>query len=362
MSSASPFVELARARGAAVRSYAGHELAETFGDPLKEAADVRAVGGLVDLSFRVGLSFTGTDRATFLHNLLSNDITGLRPGAGCYATLLTRESKVVSDATVLCLEDAIRLELHLRAKDRARAHLERFLVADDVEIEDRTDLETTLGVHGPHAAEVIAAASPGISLPAVELAHTTGVVESVPVLVACARWTGDPGFDVVVPRSSAAEVWKALLSAGASFGLRPVGMEAANILRVEAGIPWVDVDFDESNLVLEVALERAINFKKGCYLGQEIVERASARGHVNKRLVGLAIEGEVTPAAGARLHHQGRETGRITSAVFSPHLRRPIALGYVRRDATAEGTPIDIETSGATAAGVITRLPFYRAS
>jgi len=358
----SPFLELARARGAAFQSRGGHELAETFGDPLEEYTSVRSGAGLFDLSFRTGLSFTGADRATFLHNLLSNDVAGLSPGAGCYATLLNRESKVVADTYVFCSNDSIRLELDGRVKDRAREHLERFLVADEVEIEDRSEAETSLGVHGRRAHEVLSEATGGLVLPTAEFAHTLGKIGSTHVLVARVDWTGDPGFDLVVPRSEAAEVWAALLVAGAPLGLRPVGMAAANILRVEAGIPWVDVDFDESNLVLEAGLERGINFRKGCYLGQEIVERASARGHVNKRLVGISIASDVTPLVGSRLLAEGSETGHITSAVFSPNLRSAIALGYVRRDATKPGTKLQIETSGTVLPGVVTELPFYRAS
>src|SRR2546421_5306004 len=158
----SPFVALARARGAALQSYGGHELAETFGDPIEECASVRSAAGLFDLSFRAGLSFTGADRTTFLHNLLSNDVAGLRPGAGCYATLLTRESKVVADTYVFCGNDSIRLELDGRVKGRAREHLERFLVADEVEIEDRSEVETSLGVHGPRAGEILSGASAGL--------------------------------------------------------------------------------------------------------------------------------------------------------------------------------------------------------
>jgi folate-binding protein YgfZ len=358
----SPFLELARARGAALHSYGGHELAETFGDPLDECRHVRSAAGLFDLSFRAGLSFTGADRATFLHNLLSNDVSGLRPGTGCYATLLTRESKVVADSYVFCSSDSIRLELDGRVKDRAREHLERFLVADEVEIEDRSEAETSLAVHGPRAAEALAAAGGGLVLPTSEFEHTAGNIGSTPVLVARVDWTGEPGFDLVVRRADAAEVWKALLAAGFPFGLRPVGMAAANILRVEAGVPWVDVDFDESNLVLEAGLERGISFRKGCYLGQEIVERASARGHVNKRLVGISIAGDVTPSAGSRVFAEGRETGHLTSAVFSPHLRSAIALGYVRRDSTQPGTKLEIESSGSALSGVVSELPFYRAS
>src|SRR5215510_3102718 len=130
----SPFADLERARGAVLRDYGGLTLVETYSDPLTESADVRATAGIFDRSYRTALRFTGPDRVTFLHNLLSNDIAALRSGTGCYATLLTRESKVVADANVFCMEHSVRLDLDVRVKDRARAHLEKFLVADDVEI------------------------------------------------------------------------------------------------------------------------------------------------------------------------------------------------------------------------------------
>ena len=126
MPHANPFAEMTRARGAVMRDYAGVELPETFGDPLKECIDVRSAAGLFDLSFRTGLVFTGSDRATFLHNLLSNDITALRPGSGCYATLLTRESKVVADANVLCMAESIRLDRSPRREAGVRARRARF--------------------------------------------------------------------------------------------------------------------------------------------------------------------------------------------------------------------------------------------
>jgi glycine cleavage system T protein len=348
--------------GALMRDYRGIELPETFGDAEREYAAVRTAAGLFDLSFRAGLDFTGGDRTTFLHNMLSNDIAALRPGAGCYATLLTRESKVVADADVLCMEASIRLVLDARVKDRARAHLERFLVADDVEIEDRSELETTLGVHGPRAEEVLAAGMSGLALPDADLAHVEATVAGARVRVVRSAWTGESGFDILVPRSHAVSVWKGLLDAGGPRGLRPAGMTAANVLRIEAGVPWIGIDFDESNLVLEAGLERGIHFRKGCYLGQEIVERASARGHVNKRLVGLHLEGEHAPVRGNRIVRAGAETGQITSAAYSPYLRAPIALGYVKRDAIAVGTRVEVEMAGGSVVAEVVELPFYRRS
>lgn len=355
----SPFAEFGRARGAVFHDYGGIELVEAYGDPLKECRQARASAGLFDLSFRTGLRFTGADRATFLHNLLSNDIASLRPGTGCYATLLTRESRVVADANVLCMEDSLRLDVDARVKDRARAHLEKFLVADEVEIEDRAGIETTLGIQGPRAAEILRGLVDA-DVPATELAHVSAKIGDVPVVVASVRWTGDSGYELIVRTSDAAGVWQAVLAAGAPMGLQGVGMAAFEILRIEAGIPYVGIDFDESHLVLEAGLERGLDFHKGCYLGQEIVERASARGQVNKRLVGLRIEGTVTPPKGAHIYKDGTKVGSITGAVFSPHLRMPIAFGYVRREAVPLGTRLEIEVSGTNAAAEVTGLPFYR--
>jgi glycine cleavage system T protein len=355
----SPFADLERARGAVFHDYGGLTLVETYSDPLTECAAVRTGAGVFDRSYRAALRFTGQDRVTFLHNLLSNDIAALGPGTGCYATLLTRESKVVADANVFCMEDSVRLDLDVRVKDRARAHLEEFLVADDVEIEDRTELDTSVGVHGPRSSEIVRAAL-AADVPRVAFEHVSGTIGGATVLVARVDWTGDPGFEVTVARAAGPAVWQTLLAAGAPLGVGPVGMAAAEILRLEAGIPYPGVDFDERYLVLEAGLERGISFRKGCYLGQEIVERASARGHVNRRLVGLRILGDQAPARGARIFREGVETGRITSSAFSPNLRAPIALGYVRRDAAAAGSRVEVEISGTTVAAEVVALPFFR--
>jgi folate-binding protein YgfZ len=354
----SPFADLARAGGAVLEEYHGVTLVREYAGSLGEYAAVRTGAGLFDRSYRAALRFTGEDRATFLHNMLSNDVTGLRPGSGCYATLLTRESKVVADANLFCMEDSFRLDVEVRVKERARSHLEKFIVADDVEIDDRTEIETSLGVHGPRSAEVVSAAL-AASVPGAAFEHVSGTIAGASVLVARVDWTGDPGFEVTVSRAAAPTVWQALLAAGTPMGLRTAGTAAAEILRLEAGIPCVDVDFDENRLVLEVGLERGISFQKGCYLGQEIVERTLARGHVNRRLVGLRIRGERVPTRGARVLKDGGEIGWVTSAVVSPHLRSPIAFGYVRRDAMEVGTQVEIEVPAARAIAEVAALPFY---
>lgn len=356
-----PLAAVESARGAVLRVYGGLELPEKFADAMAEYDSVRHGAGLFDLSFRGPLRFTGTDRASFLHNLLTNDVASLRPGDGCYAALLTQQSRVVADANVYALEDSILLDLDLRLMARAREHLEKHLVADDVEIEDASATHLWLGVHGARALDALRAAVDA-PLPEAALSHAALEAAGVPVRVARTAWTGALGYDLLVARDRAAELWEALLAAGAAAGLRPAGMVAFNVLRVEAGIPWVGVDVDESHLVLEAGLERAINFRKGCYLGQEVVERASARGHVNRRLVGLRIAGRVAPPSGAKLWSDGKEIGQVTSAVLSPAVAAPIALAYVRREHVEPGSRIEVDVpSGRTTAEVVS-MPFSAAS
>ena len=321
----------------------------------------RESAALFDLAFRVRLAFTGEDRVSFLHNLLSNDVASLGSGQGCYATILTQQSRVVADANVLRAEDVVFLDVDADLAGRAREHLEKYLVAEDVEIEDRSALETTLGVHGPASPTIVAEAT-GEAPPAAELGHRPATIGGATVRVVRVHWTGDPGFDLWVARTHAGAVRQALLEAGRPSGLAEAPREVFEVLRLEAGLPRVGIDVDESHLVLEAGLERGIHFRKGCYLGQEVVERQSARGHVNRKLVGVVLGGTVVPAADARVVSDGREAGRITRAVFSPTLGKPIALAWVRRELMEPGHELAIESGSDRLAGEVTGLPFYRPS
>jgi glycine cleavage system T protein len=349
---------LARAAGATLRRYGDLELPDGFSPPESEYAAARGAAALFDFSFRSALGFVGADRQEFLHNLLSNDIRSLRPGAGCYATLLTQQSRIVSDAYVFCAANRFRLDVDALWKDRARDHLQKFLVAEDVEIEDLGGREAVLGVFGPRAADVLREA--GAEPPAGELEHGELRLADLRTWVARVDWTGDGGFEVVVERQDAEAAWRALTLAGCRVGLVPAGMAALDVLRLEAGIPWPGIDFDETHLVLEAGLERGINFRKGCYLGQEVVERTSSRGHVNRRLVGLRVEAESAPRRGARILDEERECGHVTSAAWSPHLQAPVALGYVRREVKEPGNRLRLEVAEGVVPAEVVALPFYR--
>jgi len=143
-------------------------------------------------------------------------------------------------------------------------------------------------------------------------------------------------------------------------GLRPVGMTALNVLRVEAGWPWYGMDFDDGNLLMESLSPSHVSFTKGCYLGQEVVIRVEHQGHLNKKLSGLLVSGEIVPSAGAGILSGERTVGTVTSGIFSPALKRVIALGYVRREFWDPGTKLRILWDERSAEAEVASLPFVR--
>ena len=355
-----------RALGAQFAPVRGCLLAERFGEVSAECGAVRAGAGVMDRTERVHLTASGADAKAFLHRMLSNDVAGLQSGQGCYATLLNPQGQMLADLYVLAMEDHLLLETDISAKERVRETLEKFIIADDVTLEDRSQQLAALSVQGPASGQLLRAAG-AVALPGKELNHTWVKLtptspgqDDTPVLVVRLSETGEEGYRLVFAVEYAQNLWEALAAQQKTVPWKPVGHAALNILRTEAGIPWYGVDMDERTLPPEAGLEaRAISYTKGCYVGQEIIERIRSRGHVNRRLTGLNLSGEALPAAGTKLLSEGKEVGSITTAVFSPTLRRGIGLGYVRREYLEPGTRLALGT-GETAA--VAELPFYRPS
>src|SRR5213594_2249056 len=255
------------ARGAVHAAERGVVLPRRFGDdPAAEYAALREGAAVVDLGFRTLVRATGADRATFLQGMLTNDVASLVPGTGCAALLLTIQGRVTADVRVAALVEA----------------LENLIIADDVELGEPGEPLAPIGVEGPGAARLV---PDGARL--APYAHAVVTLAGVAVRAQRASEVRGPGFVLHVPAARAAAVWDALAAAGA----RPCGMEALESRRVEVGVPRIGVDMDGATLALEVPVEDAISATKGCYLGQEVVARGTARGHVNRRLVGLRLEG-----------------------------------------------------------------------
>jgi folate-binding protein YgfZ len=292
--------------------------------------------------------------------MLSNDLRDLKTFDGQYAALLTQQGKVVADVRVLCAMNSFYVDFWEFLKEKVVGHLDRYLIADEVEIADRSDDYATVSLQGPQSETLLRALVGEVDLPRQPAGHVMGNVAGAAVCVVAASHTDETGFDLILPKADMTGIARRLDECGGPFSARWVGVAAQEILRIEAGIPLYGLDFSEDHLMLEVGLEHAVSFNKGCYLGQEVVERIRSRGHVNKKLCGLLIEGEAAARHGDAIKVESKDIGRITSSVVSPRLRRPIALGYVHRDYWAPGSLVSIGPLGHRA--TVSALPFPQPS
>lgn len=308
---------------------------------------------LRDLSDHGILRVTGEDRVRFLNGLLTNDVARLADGQGLHAAMLTVKGKLLGDLWVYREPEALHLDVVPAAAAKVREALDRHIIVDDVTVEETPG---ALLLSGEGSGEALAAAlgQGGAALPSERGAH----VVLGGLRVARSRDLGLDGYRVYGAAEALAALRERLLGAGA----RPLGEEEAERLRVEAGEPRYGVDMSEDQLPMEALLDDAVSHTKGCYMGQEPIARLTARGHVNKRLCGLRLDGEGAPPRGARLSGPGRdEAGTLTSVVRSPR-HGLIALGYVHRTLWTPGTELVVHEGDATRRAVVTELPFAAAS
>ena len=270
---------------------------------------LRNGAGWLDLRSRGRIVARGRDRARFLHNVTSNEVKKMIPGDVCYAFLLTPQGRIQADLWILCRQDDFLIDTEPELREKVRTHILKYKVADQIELEDVTESTAAIGVEGP-AAEAIALES------------------RAPITL-----TGQPGFRIYCAAGEFEDTVRRLEAAGAVAA----SDDDARVVRIENGKPRYGEDIRETSLVQETQQMHAVSFTKGCYLGQEIVERVRAMGHVNKKLVRLGIEGAEALPAGTKVS----DTGEITSSIFSPAAGKVVALAYVRTPQSESGTVLD---------------------
>ena len=316
---------------------------------------MRDGAALVDGSLTGRILLTGNDRRTYLQGLLTNDIEALLPGTGCYAVMLTAQGRMMTDMRVLELGDGVLLDVPAEVTIPIRDHLDRFIFTEDVTVQDVSASRGELGLYGPRAVETLAAAGTEGAAPRDLFGNNRVRIAGADAIVVRSDAAGVPGFDLIAAVADIATIESALAAAGA---VRASGSDVEAV-RIESGRPRFGIDMDADTIPLEAGLdERAISRSKGCYVGQEVIVRVLDRGHgrVARRLAGLTFSADATvPVPGAKLHAGGREVGRVTSAILSPALTRPVALAYLRRDVVEPGTRVQADGSGEA---IVTRLPF----
>jgi glycine cleavage system T protein len=355
----SPIADLHLAAGATLAVYHGADVPARFGDPKGEYQAARSAAGLFDFSFRAKFTVSGPDRVSFLHNMLSNDVSRLAPGDGTYALLLNVKGQILADLRVYATDEPLIVDTDADLLDKVMSTLDRYIIMDDVSLAQLDVVAAMMA--GPHARTVIERTLAREVPPLDEFGHFETRVGDLSVRVVRASNTGDEGYELWVEKKDFIALWMALAGQISALGgtsvpaVIPCGTEALEMLRIEAGIPRCGVDFGEDTIPLEAGLLNAISFTKGCYPGQEIVERSRSRGHVNWNLVGLLIDSPQPPPASAKLVDGTREVGEVTSACISPALERTIGLGYVRREFAAPGSRLALTSNEAVE---VTSLPF----
>ncbi len=350
------------ASGARFLSVGGAEAVSDYGEPLAEHRALRESAGVLDLSFRSRICLTGADRARFLHGQVTNDVKRLRVGAGCYAALVTAKGKLQSDLNIYCLAAELLLDFEPGLTGTVSQRLEKYLVSDDVQVVEVAPLYGLLSVQGPAAEAVVRALGLFQQLPVKPLSLEKAADAALgEIYLVNQPRLGTSGFDLFVPNAALQALAGKLVAAAKAVGGRACGWQALEMARIEAGIPRFGVDMDETHLPPECGIEaRAMSYTKGCYIGQEVLNRIHTMGHVNRELRGLRLaEGlKALPAKGDKLFSGGKEVGYLTSALASPALHANIALGYVRREANAVGTELRLHSTQGESLARVVELPF----
>ena len=326
--------------------YCGAQTPALFYAPQEELAALRTGCGVFDLGWRAKMVVTGRDRTRWLNGMVSNNIRDLAPAHGVYSFLLNAQGHILGDMYVFNRGESFLIDTDRTQVEKLTQLLKKYIIMDQVVLSEAAqNLITALGLEGPNSKDVLVRAGFEPS-------------ELQPLEVEDRMWndaaislvrTPQGGYMIWLSPENASGMWEAVAAAGAA----PVGAEALEMWRIAAGIPRYGIDIRERDLPQETSQEQALNFSKGCYIGQEIVERIRARGGVHRRFTGFNFDHQAPPPAGTKIEREGREVGEITSVAVLPS-GQVVGLGYLRRQAGGPGTAIEVGGVQATVA----ELPF----
>ena len=284
----------------------------------------------LDLSGRGKIRATGEDRARLLHAMTTQQVEQMKPGEGAYAFFLNAQGRILGDVNLFCFEEHFLLDTEAETRQKLFEHLDRYIIADDVTLEDVTEQMATIAVEGPQAVSVLE----NLGAPIPEAPYQTRAWGDR--IIARVSSTGSEGFLVFVPASAKREL------IGELAGVPEASAAEARLVRIEHGHPRYGEEITERYLVQETGQTYAVNFNKGCYLGQEIVERVRSRAQIHRVLRRVEIDGFEPPAAGTKLTSSGADAAEIASSAFSPALAKVVAMAYVRVQFAEPGTELQL--------------------
>jgi len=332
--------------------FAGCLLPEKFSDEREEYRAAREAVALYDTNWHAIFSATGRDAVRYLHAITSNNVKELAENYGMPALLLNPQGHILAELEIYRLKDKLLILSHAPFRAKTFATLKKYILGSQVQLDDLSNDLGSVAVEGPRAATVIAEAT-GLALTGFsEFAVAEVEIDAVPCHLIRRSHFGGVGAEIVAPRKHLPLLWTHLATSIHSQHGLPIGMKALNALRLEAGIPWFPLDFNDTVIPHEAAVEGThISFNKGCYTGQEIVERVRSRGQVNRKRVSLKFSSADPPAPGTKLRAGGNDVGYITSSAFSPGSKTAIGMGYLRREHNAVGSIVEFDGGTAEVIG-----------
>ncbi|MFE1663835.1 glycine cleavage system aminomethyltransferase GcvT [Microbacterium sp. P02] len=352
------------ALGAAFTDFGGWMMPVRYTSDLAEHHAVRSAAGLFDISHMAEFSVSGDGAGEYLDHALAGRLSTMAVGKAKYSLILAEDGGVVDDVIVYRLEGELFLVIANAGNRRAAgAALSSAVDGHSVEVVDRSDDYSLIAVQGPAARQVLDA-TPGVGAFAHPLddlpyyASMQASFDGTPLLIARTGYTGEDGYELLIPHARAVALWDALLTAGAPLDLVPAGLAARDTLRLEAGMPLYGHELSRAIVPAQVGLGRAVALDKESFIGKEgLIARSAVDSPV---LVGLVSEGRRAGRAGYGVYDGDTRVGEITSGALSPTLGHPIAMALVAPSTSDLGTPLTIDVRGTRIPATVSTLPFYR--
>lgn len=359
-----PLGDLHARAGAKMGAWFGCALPDDFGDAAAEYRFANQSVALIDKNYRAYLSFSGPDRVRYLNAILTNNIKELPVGQGNVSLLLNPQGHILAEIETYAFAERLSCVSYAMIREQLISWLDKYIIMDDVTLTDETERYGTLALEGPNSAAVVKQLT-GVELELLgelasvdaeilrsaqdDKARKTSAQGAIPCRVVKRSPGGIAGAEFVVEREKLTTLWEISLEAARRHGGGPMGYTALSGQRLAQGVPWFGYDFGEKQIPHEAGLENShISYTKGCYTGQEIVERVRSRGQVNRRRAELVFSGDAVPEAGAPLTRDGKEVGTVTRAARTWEPPRVIGMGYVRKEANTPGTVLQWARGSAT--------------
>lgn len=354
-----PFHDWHVAHDGRMVEFGGWHMPVQYSTIVEEHNVVRNSAGLFDISHMGRLRFSGDDACSLLDYLLTNDVSKLKVGQVRYSLVCNENGGVLDDVLVYRLPDCYMLVVNAsnRTKivDWIRQHIEPF----NVNFEDQTLTHAMIAVQGPKAVEILAALGADSAAEHRYYSASTMTVSGMEALVSRTGYTGEDGFELIVPSNAGMELWNRLLEAGQSFGVQACGLGCRDTLRLEAAMPLYGHELNEDTDPLTAGLSFAVKLEAADFIGRSELKKI-AESPTGKVRVGLELEGKRIAREGACILSHDQSVGEVTSGTFSPTLQKTIAMGYVEEPVSLTGTDVEIDIRGKSHSACIVDLPFYK--